>query len=216
MKRIHALLALLLLVIFIAVHNYYSLPCVISRVRSSVVRVKVQGKYGELWSGSGVVLDNGLVLTAGHVVEDANNVFIEFDNGFEMESSKFFMSKDINSIDVGLIIIEDKFLYTRFAFNTNVDIGDNIFVIGSPFGNKNTVSLGIFSAYDRVIQGELLHQLDISGAPGSSGCPVFNRYGNIIGIIVRGNNYGIVYIVPLEMCKLIVDMYENVQKAKVK
>jgi serine protease Do len=214
MKRKYPLFVLLLVIILGAAWQYYRLPRVINRVRSSVVYVKVQGEYGQRWTGSGVVLDNGLVLTARHVIADANMVSVTFDDGSKVKSSEFFVSKDIDNADLGLIIIDGVDDHAHLPFGSGTDIGDRVFIIGSPFGDKNSAAVGIFSAYDRIIQSERLHQLDINGAPGNSGCPVFNRFGNVIGILVRGNPYGMVYIVPLEICKATVGVYENVKKAQ--
>jgi len=214
MKRTHVLVILAILTIFVSVRRYFSLPRVVDRVRSSVVYVQVQGVFGGRWTGSGVVLDNGLILTAQHVIADANMVSVTFDDGCTVKSHEFFISKDIDDVDLGLIIIDEADDHVNFALGTGLEIGDEVFAIGSPFGANNTVATGIFSAHNRTIAGEVLHQLDISGAPGSSGGPVFNRFGSVIGIVVRGNPYGMMYIVPLETCKAVVDVYENVQEAK--
>jgi len=181
------------------------------------VYVEVQGVFGGRWSGSGVVLDDGLILTAQHVIADANMVGVTFDDGFKVKSSEFFVSKDLDNVDLGLIVIDGVYDHAQLACDrVSLRVGSTVFTIGSPFGSKNSVAVGTFSAHYRVIQGERLHQLDISGAPGSSGCPVFNRFGFVVGILVRGNNYGMTYIVPLEVCKFVVEIYENVRTTQIK
>ena len=128
----------------------------------------------------------------------------------------FFISDDLGDVDVGLIIVDPNVTEdcAHFALGTGIEVGDMVFAIGSPFGDMNSLSVGNFSAHNRVIAGERLHQIDISGAPGNSGCPIFNRYGNVIGILVRGHEYGMVFVVPLEVCKAVVNIYDEVQKAK--
>lgn len=212
MKKL--LLFLLIITVLGATRWYYRLPRVIDHVRSSVVYIQVQSMRGDRWSGSGVVVEDGLILTAGHVVADANNVCVRFDDGTELKAFEFFA---VETIDAGLIVIEnfDGELPKGFRLKAMLpNISDTIFAIGSPFGEQNSLTVGVFSAYDRYIQDERLHQLDINGAPGMSGCPVFDRCGNVVGIIVRGNSYGMVFITPSETCRFVVDVYENVQKAK--
>lgn len=213
MKRTHVLLILLVLTIFGGVREYFSLPRLVDRVRPSVVYVEVISVWGNQWSGSGVVLDNGLVLTAAHVVDDANSIAVIFDDGSRVTTSEYFISKDLGVADVGLIVIGDRDEHAYFA-PFDGDVGDEVFTIGSPLCFQNTVAVGILSAHNKIICGEWLHQLDINGAPGSSGCPVFNRFGNVTGIIVRGNSYGMMFTVPLEVCKAVVNIYDEVQKAQ--
>ena len=211
------LLVFLLINVILGVgYWHYKLSNVIERVRPSVVLIQAWNKSGAKCIGSGMVLENGLILTARHVIADANNVCVRFEDGSKIRSSEFFVVK---TIDAGLIIIKDfdggypKDFVSRLCFP---NIGDTVFAIGSPFGKQNSVTVGIFSAYDRDIKGERLHQLDINGAPGMSGCPVFNRYGSVIGMITRGNSHGMIFIVPSETCKFMVAVYENVEKAKTK
>lgn len=216
MKRVHVLLILLALTIFVGVRHYFSLPHVVDRVRSSVVYVEVQSESGNYWSGSGVVIGDGLILTARHVIEDANSIVVVFDDGFRIKTPEYFISKDLGVADVGLIVVGPNITkdYALFAFNVSIEVGAEVFAVGSPFGDINSLSAGNFSAHNRIIEGERLHRIDISGAPGSSGCPVFNRSGSVVGIVVRGNAYGTMFIVPLEVCEAVVGIYENVQKAQ--
>ena len=207
--------ALMLLVAVALVGLHYDLPNVIERERSAVVLIEVQKKNGRTGGGSGMVVGNGLILTASHVIEDANNVFIEFDDDTTIESSEFFT---IKTIDAGLIIIENH----EGGLNQRVrlkmmppSIGDTVFTIGSPFENKNSVATGVFSARDRDVKGERLHQLDIMVNPGMSGCPVFNRYGNVVGMVTRGR-HGIGFMVPSETCEFVIGVYEGVQRAQAK
>lgn len=206
------LLVLLALVVVWAVYQYCRLPNVVRRVRSSVVYVQVRGKSGQLWSGSGAVIGDGLILTARHVIHDANDVCITFDDGTKVRSSKFFELKmDGIVVDVGLIIVgnTDDYLYiTQFEPVP----GARVFTVGSPFGLQNSVTVGVFSKYDVCIGNERLYQLDINGNPGMSGCPVFNRYGMVIGILVRGHVGGLALIVPARTCQAVINIYENVRK----
>ena len=205
------LFIILLSLLFFAAYQYYRLPNVVDRVRSSVVYIQVQGVDGDRWSGSGVVVGDGLILTASHVIDDANMVTIISDDGGKIKSSEFFMSKDLNNVDLGLIVVSETNRPATLSWD-DVEIGDTVFAVGSPYGLQNSLTVGVFSAYDRIVQDERLYQLDMSGNPGMSGCPVFNRYGSVIGILVRGAHCGIALVVPIEMCRVIVGVYESVQR----
>lgn len=210
------LLILLLLIICGFTYWYYRLPNVVKRVRPSVVYVEAWGMYGQRWFGSGMVVGDGLIMTAAHVVRDANDVRITFDDGTKIRSSEFFqLNRDDVIVDAGLIIFDgddDHLHFTQFKPLS----GATVFTVGSPFGLQNSVAIGVFSTHNVYIQNEQLYQLDINGAPGMSGCPVFNRYGMIIGILVRGNCSGIAFIVPARICQAVVNIYENVQRIKTK
>lgn len=218
MKHWHGMAVLFLVIVSCMGYSYLRLPNVINRVRSSVVLVEVYGDYGKLGSASGVILDNGIILTARHVVDDAVSVVVVLDDGTGVISDELFTSCDLSSADVGLIIVDPNISdnYASLVPGWETEVGDSVFAIGSPFGKNNTVAVGIVSAHNRIVRDERLDQLDINGAPGSSGGPVFNRFGGVIGIVVRGSSYGMMYIVPADVCEAVIDIYENVQKAQIK
>jgi S1-C subfamily serine protease len=218
-KRILAgILVSLVVIVAIARHSSTSLPNIIGRVRTHVVLVETYNDFGRLGSGSGVILEGGIVLTARHVIDKVSRVVVVLDNGERVASDRFFVSQDLSHVDAGLIIIDsNKFNgHANLVPDSDVRIGERVFAVGSPFGRMNTVTVGRMSAVGRIVYGGCLSQIDIAGAPGSSGGPMFDSSGGVIGIVVRGSAYGMMYIVPSGICELIVDAYENVQKAQIK
>ena len=217
-RRAIAVMTLFMIIVSFVGWNYFRLPNVVERVRSSVVLVEVYGDYSKLGSGSGVILDNGVILTARHVIDDAVSVVVVLDDGTRVVSDEFFASRDLPSVDVGLIIVDPNISdgHASLVPSWVSVVGESVFAIGSPFGKHNTAAVGIISAHDRIRKDESFTQLDINGAPGSSGGPVFNRFGGVVGIVVRGSSYGMMYIVPADVCEAVINIYENVQRTQIK
>lgn len=192
-----------------------SLISLIKRVEPSVVYIEALDKYsGHLWSGSGVIISSdGLILTAGHIINGTEAFKIILSDGQEFLTGKSFLS---NIVDVGLIQINVEKLPVSFLGNSdNLCKGKEVFMISSPFGRDlyNTVTWGIISGLERDIGffGEkLIIQSDVQSWPGSSGGPVYDMNGHIIGILVGGcrNVSGISLIIPSNICKLVIDTYK--------
>jgi hypothetical protein len=134
--------------------------------------------------GSGVVVSsNGYVVTNHHVTDGAKIIDVQFSNGIMLPADLITSSEkhDLSLIKVrasgltALPILEDP---------NDVREGDEVFVIGAPGDIElgQSVSKGIISA-KRNIDGVRVIQTDTKISPGSSGSPLINREGEIIGII---------------------------------
>lgn len=185
------LLAWMLIVSIILVYVLYEpeLPTTIHDVYTSVVYVEAGDDAG-YWSGSGVVVDQrGIILTAGHMLEDADFVIVHFADGTVRESVDWCI--DPNN-DVGIVqIIDFSGELNVSKLTTDVVLGQQVFLIGSPLGKMyfNTISVGYlskFDVFDSYYGSDLLFQLDGAANPGNSGCPAFNMKGEIVGIIIGG------------------------------
>jgi tol-pal system protein YbgF len=134
-------------------------------------------------TGSGFIIDpNGIIVTNYHVISK----WLEADNTilFKMENGAFYPIEDLISFDVdndiALVKVTGKELPTiKLAKDYKPKQGEGIVVIGSPLGLETTVSDGIISS----MRGkEGLIQITAPISPGSSGSPVFNSKGEVIGI----------------------------------
>ena len=194
-----------------------NLISLIKQVDPSVVYVEAVDEYNNrLWSGSGVIISpDGLILTAGHVVDGAAAFRIVLLDGQEFWTNKSYFS-DI--VDTGLIQIDAENLPFSYLGNSdNLCKGDKVFIIGCPFGFelRNTATYGIISGLERDCAGffgeKLILQSDAQSWPGNSGGPVYNMQGEIIGILVGGywGADGISLIVPSDICRLVIDVYKT-------
>lgn len=160
------------------------------------------------WQGSGVIIsEDGVVLTASHVIGDGGNTFtITLSDGRKFTTQK---SCVVRKYDVGYLKLEAKDLPTVQVSDANsLRLGAQLFAIGSQFGAEgfNSVTMGILSAHRRFIEDadgwSILFQSDVGANPGSSGGPVFNIDGKLVGIIVGGPTRfyaGVIYCIPSEV-----------------
>uniref|UniRef100_A0A6M3LHV5 Putative trypsin-like peptidase domain containing protein n=1 Tax=viral metagenome TaxID=1070528 RepID=A0A6M3LHV5_9ZZZZ len=156
------------------------------------------------WQGSGVLVsEDGLVLTARHVVEDNLSFLVTLNDGRKIRTDRAVYSK---KYDVGFVKLPDGKYPFLSKITDKLQLGEAVFAIGSPFGeeNFNSVTMGIISALQRDL-GEtpwgwrVTFQSDVTANPGNSGGPVFNMKGQLVGIVVAGvgRSYsGILYCIP--------------------
>ncbi len=165
----------------------------------TIVQVQVgekdeNGDFISVGGGSGVVIEkNGLIITNHHVIEDATDVRVIFEDG-RMYESEIIGSDRLTDIGVIKINIES---LTPISFGNSSDIlvGDLAVAIGHPLtlGAAPTVTTGIISALDRRLDvgsdamntGVTLFGLIQTDAPitrGSSGGALLNQNGELIGI----------------------------------
>lgn len=216
-----------------------NLTQIIQQVNPSVVYVEAYEVYGEyyghsygyhnnddeavkLWSGSGVIIDpGGLVLTAAHVVKNANRFKIVLPDGQEFWSEDSWHRYEIS--DVGFIQFDANNLpvsYLKKLFDLRK--GSDVFIIGCPFGYelRFTATKGIVSGFSRDFDGyfgeKLLMQVDAQSWPGNSGGPVYNMQGQVVGILVGGyyGADGVGLVVPVNVISKILDIYEAEQAMK--
>jgi S1-C subfamily serine protease len=173
---------------------------VFKRVSGSVVMVVVESKSpvprsGEAPAtiggvGSGVLIsEGGRVLTAAHVVESADRVRIQFAGG-DVASARVVSSDP--AADVALLQVSHVppgVVAASMGDSGQVEVADQVFVVGAPYGISETLSVGYVSARrsTRSAAGEPdsveLFQTDAAIAPGNSGGPMFNMRGEVIGIV---------------------------------
>ncbi|MCA9472374.1 MAG: Do family serine endopeptidase [Nitrospirales bacterium] len=138
-------------------------------------------------AGSGVIIDpSGFIITNNHVVEDASKITVTLQDGREFPATT--VGTDPKT-DLAVIKIkgEDANLTAMPWGNyENLRVGDVVLALGSPFGLKSSVSLGIISALGRgsvgITEYEDFIQTDAAINPGNSGGALVNMKGELIGI----------------------------------
>jgi serine protease Do len=172
---------------------------VFRRVNPSVVVVFAQQKpqlvaesadEGAASVGSGVLVSaDGKVLTAAHVVVAADSIEVQFLGG-ERVAARVVSAAPF--ADVALLQLERVPLQpvvARLADSDKVEVGDQILVVGAPYGAAHSLAVGYVSArraapqvYENLAALETL-QIDASVYTGNSGGPVFNLDGEVVGVV---------------------------------
>ena len=139
--------------------------------------------------GSGVLISNdGKVLTAAHVVQTADVAVVEFSDGQVINAR--VIGSDVQS-DVALLQLKEipkGVIPAMLGDSDKVEVGDQVFVIGAPYGISQTLSVGHLSGRHRINRNnqttavEFL-QTDASINTGDSGGPMFDLGGNVIGVV---------------------------------
>ena len=161
-----------------------------SQVDSVVaISTTIQSAYGSgQASGSGFVLtEDGYVITNYHVVEDASAIRVVLHDGSEYDAT--LVGKD-SSNDLAVLKVEASGLpAATLGSSTDLAIGDMVVAIGNPLGElASTQTVGYVSGIDREVStsGSIttisMIQTDAAINSGNSGGPLFNMYGQVIGI----------------------------------
>ena len=134
--------------------------------------------------GSGFVISSdGYVITNNHVIEDADEIRIEFRDGMELEAEVIGVDKNV---DIALLKVEhEKSLpFVQFGDSDISKVGDWVMAVGNPLGQGFSVSVGIISARNRELSGAYddYIQTDAAINRGNSGGPLFNMGGEVIGV----------------------------------
>lgn len=150
----------------------------------NMVNASVVIHNGSDW-GSGVFIEDNVIVTAAHVLDYADSFStVELADGTILKVDDFYIDK---KEDVGFIFIDADELSIAKISSLSGDIGDIVYGVGAPYCKdlKFTISKGILSHLDRdVFEWEDLLQADVVSGPGSSGGPLYNSEGDVIGICV--------------------------------
>lgn len=169
------------------------LPGLAERTRPSVMLLIVSDTQGKPFgSGSGFILStDGLLATNYHVVQGAGSIVARAENGgiFLVEG---IVTTDQNH-DLAILKLKAQNLPALLlGSTTSLKSGSKIAVIGSPLGLEGTLSDGIVSATRESADHYRLLQITAPISPGSSGSPVINSTGEVVGIatmtLVRGQS----------------------------
>jgi S1-C subfamily serine protease len=191
-------------------------PGVVTVISTFDGPVSVLEDGGEGGQGSGFVLDDkGYIATNAHVVtaEDDNSnaerVFVQFSDGNRVPAK--IVGKDPNA-DLALLKVDPEGLDLtplRLGHSSGLSVGAPVAAIGSPFGEEQSLSVGVVSALDRNIRsltrfgiGDAI-QTDAAINPGNSGGPLLDAQGRVIGINAQiksqsGGGEGVGFAIPVD------------------
>ncbi len=194
-------------------------------VQGSIVRVRASGhgtegdgvgyeEYVRRATGTGVVIiDRGVILTSLHVVAGANRVQVQFQDGLESDAAVISTQPEHDLAVLQAEQIPDDLQAATLRSAKHLVEGEHVTAVGFPFGIGPSVSHGVISGLGREYQspdGERrlsnLIQFDAAANPGSSGGPLVNAAGEVIGIVTailspteKGGFAGIAFAVPIEL-----------------
>jgi len=136
--------------------------------------------------GSGfLATTDGKVVTNYHVIKDASTATVKLSDG-----RVFTLNGVVNYDETRDIAVLQLPLYNTQSVtlgdSNQISDGDEIVVIGNPLGLQNSVTTGVVSATNRIIENENWIQISAPISPGSSGGPVFNANGEVIGVTTWG------------------------------
>ena len=186
-------------------------------VHGAIVHVRTSAdaleydEYLQRSTGSGVVIVNrGTILTSLHVVAGAGRIRVTFADGLESDA-KIVREQPENDLAVlQAVTVPDDLAAATMRPKADLKPGDAVVAVGFPFGIGPSVTAGVVSGLKRqfrTTQGDLLSnliQFDAAVNPGSSGGPLLNAAGEVVGIVTAildpggGGFAGIGFAVPIE------------------
>jgi serine protease Do len=207
-----------------------SIPDLYERVSPAVVSIVAtafnpydRSNPVERHEGSGVLFDpSGLLLTNAHMVVGHQVISVTLDNGTILPGQ--IVGAD-PLFDIAIVRVPQQpsgaLPIARLGDSDALRVGEEIYVIGNPFGLEQTLTRGIISAVNRVLPGatwsmrEPLLQTDAAINPGNSGGPLVNTCGDVIGITtaILPDAQSIGFAIPVSLVKSV--MPDLMQKGRV-
>lgn len=170
-------------------------------------------------SGSGFIIsDDGYIVTNHHVVDGADRVTVILSDRREYDA--VVVGTDQRS-DLALLRVDAEDLpYLLLGKSSDLQVGQWVLAIGSPFGLDYSVTAGIVSAKGRSLPTERgenyvpFIQTDVAINPGNSGGPLFNLEGEVVGVNSQiftrsGGSIGLSFAIPSKVVKNIVDQLRD-------
>ena len=156
--------------------------------------------------GTGCIIDKrGIILTSAHVVDKGDNVVVTMFNGQDYNAKvikRFGENKDIALLKINTNL---DLKTVKLGNSEKIRVGQKVLAIGNPFGFNGTLTQGIIS---RIDYAKNRIQTDAAINPGSSGGPLLNKNGEIIGINQaiynpdnNISNIGIGFAIPINLIK---------------
>ena len=165
--------------------------------------------------GSGIIINaaKGYIVTNAHVIKDADKIVVTLQNGQQYSAEKVGVDEPS---DIALLKINAPHLVDlSIANSNNLEVGEQVYAIGNPFGVGTSVTSGIISALERdnlsLETYENFIQIDASINPGNSGGALINTQGEVIGMNTAmlssedgGGSIGIGFAIPSNMLTAVI------------
>lgn len=178
---------------------------VYEKLNPAIVAVDCDVKDG-VSSGSGCIIrSDGVILTSSHVIDGAGTIEVTTANGKTYKANILSVMGQNNDLALLKIDAKEKLPTVSLGDSQSVKTGQKVLAIGNPFGFNGTLTTGIVS---RIDYSRNKIQTDAAINPGSSGGPLVNVAGEVIGISQsifnpdnNKSNIGIGFAVPINEAK---------------
>ena len=187
----------------------------------NVVQIKVVSTEIDWYTGepvkrqaTGVFIRDDLILTAGHLVDDISDANVFTVDGKEYKAKGWYLETEV---DIGFIEVDTNDVESTLFFDS-AKLSEDVWVYGNPYGVFPILTKGIVSAigvYDSHGDTKNMIIIDAAANAGNSGSPVFDKYGNILGIFSWHYTYpateGMNYFVRAEVIELSLQKYDAIR-----
>ena len=183
------------------------------KINPAIVSIDSQQVDG-LSCGTGCIIhQSGIILTSAHVIDENSAVIVTMSNGQDYNAKVlkcFGEGKDIALLKINTTM---KLKTVKLGDSEKIKVGQKVLAIGNPFGFNGTLTQGIIS---RIDYNKDRIQTDAAINPGSSGGPLLNKSGEIIGINQaiynpdnNISNIGIGFAIPINLVKEYLSSYSS-------
>jgi serine protease Do len=187
------------------------------KVDKAATDIPVKPVFKASFTATGFLLDgNGYIVTNAHVINDAKNLIVENRKGEQFYATSLYVNKNT---DLAILKITDtsfrKFKNLPYSFSkTSTELGEQIFTLGYP-REEIVYGEGYLSSKSGYSGDTTSYQVSISANPGNSGGPVFNKNGEVIGVISskETNADGVVFAIK---SKNIYNALDEIKKSSIK
>ena len=187
----------------------------------NVVQIKCEVEYYSYydeycrptgWQGSGVFIRDNLILTAGHIVDGISEATIFTIGGKEYKAKSWYLEVEA---DIGFIEVDTNDVESTLSFD-DAKLGETVWAFGNPLGVFPVLTKGIISAIgapDIFKNTKNMVITDTAANGGNSGCPLFDKWGNILGICAWHfpREEGMNYFVRSEIIELSLQKYDAIK-----
>ena len=186
-------------------NNVVQIKC---EVECSSYYYSSKGRPTSGWQGSGVFIRDNLILTAGHIVDGISSANIFTIDGKKYKAKDWYLETEA---DIGFIEVDTNDVESTLSFD-DAKRGESVWAFGNPFGVFPVLTEGIVSAVkapDGFMNTKDMVITDTAINGGNSGCPLFDKWGNILGICSWRYRYsqGMSYFVRSEIIELSLKKY---------
>lgn len=191
--------------------NPLTLAEIFAQVSPAVARIYNDGGEGCPCIGSGALIDaDGYILTNYHVIEGDEVVEVKLANNQTVNGTVLGWSE---LRDLALVKISSSVNFADFGDYEKVREGDYVYALGFPGGTAETnISEGVVLARGQVIEGHIYLLTDAEIGHGSSGGPLVNSRGEIVGVVRGGLTipgtdtfYGYNFAIPIDIAQSLLD-----------